>query len=255
MARTQPISPEDQVASFFSVPVVGAHELHITEARRPAKKKAHHRVDNVVTEVLFALDGELLGETSDKPRTTRLEIAWAGPTGPLAQIALAATAESYQTALCAARSLGVGVRLLTYDVDQVFSTSGSRGVLYMPRQHEQLKTGHFQHQITDTAELFDASIGKLHTPGVLSRKVRRKKPVQVFSQYRQDQTWTRIDIQSKKELVTFETRNDEFLGIVQIHQNHHAITTNQTVQLNDTFRGDTNFHTWACERLMTRLGI
>lgn len=266
-ARTLPQADDEQVASFLALPAVGAVELHITEASRPPAKKRSKKLQTSdgVQEVLMGLadttingvGGILDTAPADGPDLrTALEVGWVGPAGMLAQIGMHAVPESYQQVLIAARRLRVGVRLSSYDDAQTFGgKSRTLGSLYVPRHGEQLHAGKYQHQIVDTAELFDASIGRMHVPGVLSRKVRRKEPVHVFEQYRQDATWTRIDIQSKKELMTFEALNSEFLGVVRCRNKTYALSTTQTHRIDKQFGQQTNFGSWACDRLMMRLGI
>lgn len=242
---------------FFSVPLPGTTELHLNDARRKPSKSLGQHVFDAVDDVLFVGDAN---DTVGGDTIRRFEVSWVGPAGPAGMINMVPEPASHREVVLAAQRLGVGIRYSTYYEYRAPRLLGG-GALFAPRRPLPIGALANEALMTDTPELFDVRISKWVRPGMVARKLRKKKPAEHFFQVRQDATWTRIDHQTSAGLSTFETRNKDLWGIALSALSPIAITATSEHDLpmaTDWHRGDfrgRDFSAWAYDRVLTRLNM
>ncbi len=253
----------DQIESFLAVPAPGTSGLQIIDATRSTAHWKESFADNVIAEMMSAmLEGydEDFGADTTTPTLRMLEASWIGPAGATAPVAMPATHDSQARIVRRARSLGVPVHYSHFSTQRLAKTA-SAGALFGPRPGVQIGRLESTAQVVDTPELFDASISKMEQPGLVARKLKRKKPELAYFRVRQNLERTRIDHTRFDEEFVFDVANADLVGIAMPTLAPIAVTPTEAVELPTMsywHRGDyrgRHFATWAYDQVLRRLGM
>lgn len=256
------LADDAQIDNFLAMPAPGAAGLHVTEARRKASDWKAAFADNVIAEIMGAvLAGfdEDMG-LSDNDAIEQLEIAWVNAHGPVSGLIGRVSPENHARVVRRARSLGVPIRYSSFDQFNL-NKHVEAGYLFAARHRAAVGKLENQAQIIDRPELFEVSISRMTSPGLVARKVRRREPEQIYFQVRQNESWTRVDHKFRDGHFVFETPNSELQGVAMPTLRPLAVTSGDVVSLptmSHWHRGDyrgRDFATWAYQRVLERLGL
>ena len=263
MGALAAVIDSEQIEQFLAVPAPGTSGLHVTDATRSTADWRESFADNVLAEVMGALlkgfDEDLVADSGTQ--TARmLEASWVGPNGATPSVAMPATNHNQARIVRRARSLGVPVRYSRFYAHQLVKTEHA-GYLFGPRPPVPIGRLESSAQIIDTPELFDVSISKMEKPGLVARKVKRKKPELAYFRVRQSPEWTRIDHQRLDDEFVLEVANADLVGIAMPTLAPIAVTSADATPLphmSDWHRGDyrgLHFASWAYDQVLRRLGL